>query len=77
MGKCDSIHLGVTESGEELVNSIISSGNLDLASKCAVRVSAETKEKLCALLAKKLDSVYTVEKVRAVQSLGEAGCLWY
>ncbi len=33
------------ESGEELVNSIISSGNLYLASKCAMKASAETKGK--------------------------------
>lgn len=63
----------LVESGEELVNSIVSSGNLYLASKCAVRASPETKGKLCALLARKLDSKYTVEKVRAVQSLGRLG----
>lgn len=61
------------ESGEELVNSIVSSGNLYLASKCALRASPETKGKLCTLLARKLDSKYTVEKVRAVQSLGRLG----
>ncbi|MGB9940723.1 HEAT repeat domain-containing protein [Methanosarcina sp.] len=63
----------LVESGEELVNSIVSSGNLYLASKCALRASADTKGKLCALLARKLDSKYTVEKVRAVQSLGRMG----
>jgi len=61
------------ESGEELVNSIVSSGNLYLASKCSVRASPETKGKLCVLLARKLDSRYTVEKVKAVQSLGRLG----
>ncbi|AKB83117.1 hypothetical protein MSBR3_2539 [Methanosarcina barkeri 3] len=61
------------ESGEELVNSIVSSGNLYLASKCALRASPETKGKLCTLLARKLDSKYTVEKVRAIQSLGRLG----
>lgn len=61
------------ESGEELVNSIVSSGNLHLASKCAAKASAETRGNLCALLATKLDSKYTVEKVRAVQSLGRLG----
>lgn len=61
------------ESGEELVNSMVSSGNLYLASKCAVRTSPETKGKLCALLARKLDSRYAVEKVKAVQSLGRLG----
>ncbi len=63
----------LVESGEELVNSIVSNGNLYLASKCAVRASAETKGKLCGLLARKLDSKYTVEKVRIVQSLGRLG----
>lgn len=61
------------ESGDELVNSMVSSGNLYLASKCAMRASPETKGKLCALLARKLDSRYTVEKVKAVQSLGRLG----
>ncbi|MDW5548712.1 HEAT repeat domain-containing protein [Methanosarcina sp.] len=61
------------ESGEELVNSIVSSENLYLASKCALRASPETKGKLCTLLARKLDSRYTVEKVRAIQSLGRLG----
>lgn len=61
------------ESGEELVNSMVSSGNLYLASKCVLKASPETKGKLCALLARKLDSRYTVEKVKAVQSLGRLG----
>lgn len=65
------------ESGEEfvnsIVNSIVSSGNLYLAAKCTVRASPETKGKLCALLARKLDSRYTVEKVKVVQSLGRLG----
>lgn len=63
----------LVESGEELVNSMVSSGNLYLASKCAVRASPETKGKLCGLLARKLDSRYTVEKVKAIQSLGRLG----
>jgi HEAT repeat protein len=63
----------LVESGDELVNSIISSGNLDLASKCTLRASAKTKEKLCELLSRKLDSKYIGEKVRAVQSLGRLG----
>lgn len=61
------------ESGDELVNLMVSSGNLYLASKCAGRASPETKGKLCALLARKLDSRYTVEKIKAVQSLGRLG----
>jgi HEAT repeat protein len=58
------------ESGDKLVDSIISSNNLDLASKCAGKASPETKEKLCSSLSRKLDSRYTVEKMRAIQSLG-------
>ena len=61
------------ESGDELLNLMVSSGNLYLASKCAGRANPETKGKLCALLARKLDSRYTVEKVKAVQSLGRLG----
>lgn len=63
----------VVESGEKLVDSIISSNNLYLASKCAGKASPETKEKLCSLLARKLDSRYTLEKMRAIQSLGRLG----
>ncbi len=61
----------LVESGEELVNSIILSGNL--CSKCAGKAGPETKEKLCALLARKLDSKFTVEKLRAIRSLGSLG----
>jgi len=61
------------ESGEELVNSIILSGNLCLASKCAAKTGPETKEKLSALLAGKLDSKFTLEKLRAIKSLGNLG----
>ncbi len=63
----------LVESGEELVDSIVSSGNLYLASKCAMKASPETKEKLCTLLSGKLDSRYMVEKIRAIQSLGRLG----
>lgn len=61
------------ESGDKLVNSIISSGNLDLASKCIEKASPEIKEKLCSELASRLDSRYTVEKIKAIQSLGSLG----
>ncbi|MDY9925925.1 HEAT repeat domain-containing protein [Methanosarcina sp.] len=63
----------MVESGDKLVDSIISSNNLDLASKCAGKASPETKEKLCSLFATRLDSRYTVEKMRAIQSLGRLG----
>ncbi|MGB9927118.1 MAG: HEAT repeat domain-containing protein [Methanosarcina sp.] len=61
------------DAGDKLVNSVISSGNLLLASKCAGKASLETKEKLCLLLETKLESKYTVEKIRAIQSLGILG----
>ncbi|WP_269850260.1 NACHT domain-containing protein [Methanosarcina horonobensis] len=63
----------IVESGNELVNSLVSSRNLDLASKCIGKASPETKEKLCSELASRLDSRYTVEKMRAIQSLGRLG----
>ncbi|AKB31716.1 hypothetical protein MSSIH_1026 [Methanosarcina siciliae HI350] len=61
------------ESGEELVNSIILNKNPELASKCATKISLETKEKLCSLLAGKLDSRYTLGKMRVIWSLGRLG----
>lgn len=61
------------DSGDKLINSIISSGNLDLASKCIGKASSDTKEKLCSLLATRLDSRYTMEKIRAIQGLGRLG----
>ena len=63
----------MVESGDKLVNAMISGGNLDLASKCIGRASPEIKEKLCSELAARLDSEYTVEKIRAIQSLGSLG----
>ncbi|KKG09872.1 phycocyanin subunit alpha [Methanosarcina sp. 2.H.T.1A.6] len=63
----------MVESGEELVSSVILNKNLELASKCAAKTSLETKEKLCSLLAGKLDSRYTMEKMRVIQSLGRLG----
>lgn len=63
----------MVESGDKLVNFMISGGNLDLASKCIGRAGTETKEKLCSELAARLDSKYTVEKIRAVQGLGSLG----
>lgn len=63
----------MVESGDELVNSMISCGNLDLASKCAGKASPETKKKLCLTLASRLDSRYTVEKIRTIHSLGSLG----
>ena len=62
-----------TEAADKLVDSIILSGNLDLASKCLINCSPETKEKLCTLLLKKFDTKYSVEKIRTIQSLGRLG----
>lgn len=63
----------MVESGDKLVNAMISGGNLDLASKCIGRASPEIKEKLCSELAARLDSKYTMKKIRAIQSLGSLG----
>lgn len=63
----------IVASGDELVNCIISSKNLDLASKCIGKASPETKERLCSALATRLDSKYTLEKMRTIQSLGRLG----
>ena len=57
-----------------LINSIIhQSGDLYLASSCAETAGTEAQEKLCSLLAERLDSRYTVEKIRVVRSLGKLG----
>jgi HEAT repeat protein len=66
----------IVESGDELVNSLVSNGNLVLASKCVGKASPEIKEKLCSELATRLDSKYTVEKMRAIRSLGRMGACW-
>jgi HEAT repeat protein len=63
----------ITEAADKLVDSIILSENLDLASKCLINCSPETKEKLCTLLLKKIDTKYSVEKIRTIQSLGRLG----
>ena len=61
------------EAADKLVESIILSGNLDLASKCLLNCNPETKEKLCTLLLKKFDTKYSVEKIRTIRSLGRLG----
>ncbi|HII01205.1 TPA: NACHT domain-containing protein, partial [Methanosarcinaceae archaeon] len=61
------------EPADELVDSIISSGDLWLASKCAGKAGPETKEKVCSLLVGKLDSTFTVEKIKVILSLEKLG----
>ncbi|MCQ1536924.1 NACHT domain-containing protein [Methanosarcina sp. KYL-1] len=63
----------LVESADELVNSIITGGELWLASKCAGKAGPETKEKLCSLLAGKLESRFTPEKIKAIRSLEKLG----
>jgi predicted NACHT family NTPase len=58
---------------DEFIGSMFLKGKLFLASKCANKASDETKEKLCALLADKLDSRYEREKINSIESLGKIG----
>ncbi|MDW5548714.1 HEAT repeat domain-containing protein [Methanosarcina sp.] len=53
----------------EYIDLIISKGELFLASKCANKASDNTKEKLCALLADKMDSKYNLEKMNSIISI--------
>lgn len=58
---------------DEFIDLILLKGELFLASKCVNKASDNTKEKLCALLADKLDSKFTLEKIYSIQSLGNVG----
>jgi HEAT repeat protein len=58
---------------DEFVDSMLSKDELFLASKCVNKASDNTKEKLCALLADKLDSKFTLEKIHSIQGLGNIG----
>ncbi|HEY3360572.1 MAG TPA: HEAT repeat domain-containing protein [Methanosarcina sp.] len=58
---------------DEFIGSMLLKGELFLASKCVNKASDNTKEKLCALLADKLDSKFTLEKIHSIQSLGNVG----
>lgn len=78
----EMLEQGIAENGDEisgrgiadkLVNSIIQIGDLDLASSCTEKAGLEMQNKLCSLLAEKLDSRYTVEKIRVVRNLGGMG----
>jgi predicted NACHT family NTPase len=61
------------ESVDEFIDSMISKDELYLSSKCAKKASNETKEKLCALLADKMDSKYELEKINSIESIGRIG----
>ncbi|AKB59023.1 HEAT repeat domain-containing protein [Methanosarcina barkeri] len=54
---------------DEFIDLMLSKGELFLASKCVNKASDNTKEKLCALLADKLDSGYKLEKINSIESL--------
>jgi predicted NACHT family NTPase len=58
---------------DEFIDLILLKGELFLASKCVSNASDSTKEKLCALLADKLDSKFTLEKIHSIQGLGNIG----
>jgi predicted NACHT family NTPase len=58
---------------DKFIDSMLLNGELFLASKCVNEASGKTKEKLCALLADKLDSKFTLEKIYSIQSLGNIG----
>jgi HEAT repeat protein len=62
-----------SDSIDEFIDSMLSKGELFLASKCVNKASDNTKEKLCALLTDKLYSKFTLEKIHSIQSLGYIG----
>ncbi len=62
-----------SDSIDEFIDSMLSKGELFLASKCVNKASDKTKEKLCALLADKMDSKYKLEKINSIESLGRIG----
>ncbi len=58
---------------DEFIDSMLSKGELFLASKCVNKASEKVKEKLCSLLADKMDSRYKSEKMSSIESLGRIG----
>ncbi len=60
---------------DEFIDSMILKGELFLASKCVNKASDEIKEKLCALLADKMDSKYKLEKINSIESLERIGII--
>lgn len=61
------------DSIDEFINIMILKGELFLASKCVNKASEKTKEKLCALLADKMDSKYKLDKINSIESLERIG----
>jgi predicted NACHT family NTPase len=58
---------------DEFINSMLSKGELFLASKCVNKASEKVKQKLCSLLVDKMDSKYELEKRNSIESLGRIG----
>ena len=54
-----------SDSIDEFIDLMLSKGELFLASKCVNKASEKRKEKLCALLADKIDSKYELEKIKS------------
>lgn len=61
------------DSSDRFIDAILLKGNLFLASKCANKASDEIKEKICSLLADRLDSKYKLEKMNLIESLERIG----
>jgi predicted NACHT family NTPase len=64
-----------SDSNDKFIDSMLSKGELFLASKCVSKASEKIKEKLCALLADKLDSGYKLEKINSIKSLERIGII--
>ena len=58
---------------DEFIDLMLSKDELFLASKCVNKASEKVKEKLCALLADKMDSRYKLEKRNSIESIGRIG----
>ena len=62
-----------SDSIDEFIDSMLLKGELFLASKCVNKASDEIKEKMCSLLADKMDSKYELEKINSIESLERIG----
>lgn len=60
---------------DEFIGSMLSKGELFLASKCVNKASDAIKEKMRSLLADKLDSGYKLEKINSIESLERIGII--
>lgn len=58
---------------DKFIDLMLSKGEFFLASKCVSNASYEIKEKLCTLLANKLNSKFIFDKKNSIQSLGNIG----